>query len=110
MTYFVETGIFYFIVMLYGLAFTIDDDLRPSRKYIIFLTLLFGAYEMYIHFHPETMTIIDLLNDKVPIFIQKNIIKNILAILVAAVRTKFSRKKTPEKNLLSELKKEHPSE
>lgn len=52
MTYFVETGIFYFIVLLYGLAFTIDDDLRPSRKYIIFLTLLVGAYEMYIHYHP----------------------------------------------------------
>ena len=83
--------------MLYGLAFTIDDDLRPARKFIIPLTFLFGAYEFYIHFYPQTPTFIDFMNNKVPIFQQKTMLKNILSVLVAAIRTKYMRRKTPEK-------------
>ena len=105
MTYFVETGIFYFIILLYGLAFTIDDDLKPSRLYIIPLTFIFGFYELYIHYNPQVPTAIDFMNNKVPIFVQKTILKNILAVLVAAIRTKFLRRKTPEKKLLDELDK-----
>lgn len=102
-TYFVEAGIFYFIILLYGLAFTIDDDLKPSRKYILLLTFVFGFYEMYMHYNPQMPTPIDFINNKVPIFVQKNIMKNILAILVATVRTKFLRRKTPEKEVLDNL-------
>ena len=81
--------------MLYGLAFTIDDDLKPSRKYILPLTFMFGFYELYIHYYPQNPTLIDYINDKVPIFVQKTILKNFIAVLVATIRTKFLRTKTP---------------
>lgn len=102
-SYFVETGIFYFVILLYSISFTIDDDLRPARKYLLPLILLFGGYELFIHFHPEVVTIIDLLHNKLPIFLQKAIIKHLLSVLVAIIRTKFSRKLTLEKNLLKQL-------
>lgn len=43
-TYYVEAGIYYFIVLLYALAYTIDDDMRPARKYLLPLIFLFAGY------------------------------------------------------------------
>ena len=57
------------------------------------------------HTHPTTPTLIDLAHDKTPIFVQKTILKNILAVLVAIIRTKYLRKKTKEKVILSEIEK-----
>ena len=48
-TYYVETGIFYFIAFLYILAFTLDNDSKTSRKVMLTLTLSFLLYELYMH-------------------------------------------------------------
>jgi len=58
-------------------------------------------YEAYIHINPSTITVIDLISNKIPIFIQKTILKTILSTLVAIIRTKYSRKVTLEKKSLS---------
>ena len=52
MVYGFETAIFYFIALLYFIAFTIDDKVRPSRKILLPLTLIFALYEFYIHWYP----------------------------------------------------------
>ena len=65
------------MAFLYGLAFTIDDDMKPARKYIILITTIFAAYEYFMHNYSENPTIFDFIYDKQPIFIQKNMIKNI---------------------------------
>ena len=106
-SYFVEAGIYYFVVTLYALSFTIDEDLRPARKYILPLIIIFGAYEMFIHFHPEITTVFDFMHNKIPIFLQKAILKNFLSVFIAIIRTKFSRSLTQEKKLLNSLDKDH---
>ena len=59
------------------------------------------------HYHPEVTTVIDLIHNKVPIFIQKVILKNLLSVFVAIIRTKFSRSLTKEKKLLKRLDMEN---
>ena len=58
---------------------------------------------MFMHFHPEITTVFDLLHNKIPIFIQKAILKNLLSVFIAIIRTKFSRSLTQEKKLLNTL-------
>ena len=41
MTFQVELGIFYFIAILYVLAFTLDEEAKAARKYM--LALCFGT-------------------------------------------------------------------
>ena len=48
-TYFVETGIFYFICCLYILAFTMDNTSNAPRWITLAMTLSFLAYEIYVH-------------------------------------------------------------
>ena len=43
-SYYVETGIFYFITLLYILAFTLDSDSKKSRMFMLALTISFGLY------------------------------------------------------------------
>lgn len=71
------------------LAYTIEEDMKPARKILLPLIVLFAAYEAYIHFHPETTTFIDLLYDKLPIFMQKKILKTMLSTFIAIIRAKF---------------------
>lgn len=93
-SYFVEAGIYYFVITLYALSFTIDQEMRPARKYILPLIVLFAGYEFFMHFHPQVTTVLDLLHNKIPIFLQKAILKNLLSIFIAIIRTKFSRSLT----------------
>ncbi len=79
--------------------------MRPARKYLLPLIFIFAGYEAFMHWHSEYPTVLDLLNNKVPIFMQKTMWKTILSVLVAIVRTKFKRRITEEKKLLSDLKK-----
>ena len=48
-TYYVETGIFYFIAFLYILAFTLDSDTRTPRIIMLVITAAFLLYELYMH-------------------------------------------------------------
>ena len=48
-TYYVETGIFYFIAFLYILAFTLDSDTRRPRLIMLIITAVFLLYELYMH-------------------------------------------------------------
>lgn len=100
-------GIFYLITILYVLAFTLESELKPSRKYLIPLILLFFGYEWYIYNNPNQTTIIDLINPHIPIFRQVSILKRTLAILVAIVRCLFLKRNTLEKALREELKNHH---
>jgi hypothetical protein len=68
--------------------------MRPARKILLPLIFMFGAYEFYIHYNPGIITIIDLLNDKIPLFLQKTILKTMLSTLIAIVRAKYSKKVT----------------
>ena len=43
-TYYVEAGIYYFIILLYVLAYTIEDDMKPARKILLPVIILFAAY------------------------------------------------------------------
>lgn len=76
------------------LAYTIDDDLRGARKIILPLIFITGGYEYLVHTHPEYPTVIDLINSKIPIFIQKKILKTILTTLISIIRTKYLKRKT----------------
>ena len=87
-----EAGIYYFIILLYVLAYTIEDDMKPARKILLPTIIMFAAYEFYIHFHPEVTTAIDLVHNKLPIFMQKKILKTMLSIFVAIIRAKFLRR------------------
>lgn len=109
-TYYVEAGIYYFITLLYSLAFTADDDMKPSRKILIPLIIIFALYEALMHTHPEVMTIIDVFSNKIPIFMQKTILKTILSTVIAIIRTKYLRRMTPEKKALAALEKPHSPE
>ena len=48
-TYYVETGIFYFITCLYVLVFTLDSDLKAPRFISLGLTVAFLLYELCMH-------------------------------------------------------------
>jgi hypothetical protein len=76
------------------LAYTIEDDMKPARKILLPVIILFAAYEFFIHFHPEVITVIDLLHNKIPIFIQKKILKSMLSTFVAIIRAKYLKKET----------------
>jgi hypothetical protein len=106
-TYVVETTIYYFIALLYSLAYTIEDDMRPARKFILLAIAAFAAYEAYLFHFPTTVTLIDVINDRVPIFLQNAVWKTTLSLLIAIIRTKFKRKLTKEKALLQELRRQH---
>ena len=71
------------------------------------LIIVFAGYESFMHFHPEVTTLIDLVHNKIPIFMQKTILKSFLSVFIAIIRTKFSRALTTEKKLLKNLDKEH---
>lgn len=43
-SYYVETGIFYFITFLYVLAFTLDSDTKTPRMLMLGLTVAFALY------------------------------------------------------------------
>lgn len=43
-TFYVELGIFYFIALLYVLAFTLDEEAQPARKYMLVLVLMALGY------------------------------------------------------------------
>ena len=43
-SYYVETGIFYFITFLYVLAFTLDSDTKKPRMMMLGLTIAFALY------------------------------------------------------------------
>jgi hypothetical protein len=59
---------FYFIAILYILAFTLEEDTKNARNIMMLMAIGFLVYEYYIHENPSTMTIIDILNDKIPLF------------------------------------------
>ena len=71
------------------------------------LIAIFALYEASMHFSPKTITVFDLLDDKIPLFVQKAMLKTFLSVIIAIIRTKHLRKLTSEKVLLSELQKEH---
>ena len=91
---------FYFITFLYILAFTMDEETKGSRKYMLVLAVIFLAYEYYIHEHPGEATVIDFIDNKIPLFEQRNIFKRTLIILIAIVRSYFIKKRTEEKVLI----------
>lgn len=73
---------------------------------LIPLTFVFGAYEYYIYQNPGKLTIIDLfINDKIPIFIQSMLLKQLFCILSAIIRTRYLRRKTIESEILDEFNK-----
>lgn len=43
-TYYVEAGVYYFIVLLYVLAYTIEDDMKPARKVLLPGIIFFASY------------------------------------------------------------------
>lgn len=100
-----ETAIFYFIALLYFIAFTIDDKLRPSRKILLPITLAFGFYEFYIHWFPGTMTVFDIVDGKIPLFVQSILLKRVFCVLTAIIRTRSMRKKNSEDILIEEISK-----
>jgi hypothetical protein len=91
---------FYLIALLYFIAFTIDDKLRPLRKLLLPLTILFFGYEYFIHENPKLPTVFDLINGKIPIFVQSTLIKRIFCILTAVIRARAMRRKDLEMILL----------
>ncbi len=40
---------FYFIAVLYILAFTLEEDTKNVRKVLLLLAIVFLVYEYYIH-------------------------------------------------------------
>lgn len=64
------------------------------------MVLVFSFYEYCIHEEPEMTTVIDLITDKMPIFIQSTMIKRAFCILSALIRTYFIRIKNKETILL----------
>lgn len=84
--------------------------MKPARKILLPLIALFAGYEFYIHFHPEVTTVLDLLHSKLPIFLQKVILKTMLSTLVSIIRTKYMRKNTDERKLFRDLEKQHTPE
>ena len=93
-SFYTETGIFYFIAFLYILSFTIDNEAKKSRRIMLAMTVLFLAYEFFMHEYPKLLTIIDLFYDKIPLFIQRKYIRRALIIWLALIRAYFSRKVT----------------
>lgn len=93
-TYYVEAGVYYFIVLLYVLAYTIEDDMKPARKVLLPLIIMFAAYEFFIHFSPQIITIFDILHGKLPIFAQKALLKTMLSTFIAIVRSRFVKRVT----------------
>lgn len=58
------------------------------------MTVLFFAYEFFMHEYPKSPTIIDLVYDKIPLFIQRKYIRRALIIWLALIRAYFSKKVT----------------
>lgn len=48
-SFYVELGMFYFIVILYILAFTLEEETQSARKFMLLLAIAFLAYEYYVH-------------------------------------------------------------
>jgi hypothetical protein len=67
-SFYVELGMFYFIAILYILAFTLEEETKYARNIMMLLAVVFLVYEYFVHSHPTTMTVIDLFNDKIPLF------------------------------------------
>jgi hypothetical protein len=40
---------FYFIAILYTLAFTLEEETKSARKIMLLLAILFLGYEYYVH-------------------------------------------------------------
>lgn len=106
-SFYVELAMFYFIALLYILAFTLDDQTKHARKLMLAITILFLAYDYYIHEHPTQTTIIDLLNNTIPLFEQKDILKRALIIIMAIIHAYFVRRKSEEKLLTNSLREHH---
>ena len=106
-TFYVELGIFYFIALLYVLAFTLDEEGQPARKYMVLLVLAALGYEYYIHEHPHQPTLIDFISPYLPLFTQRNLIKRSLALFLAVIRSYFYRRKTEEQTLTLTLQQPH---
>lgn len=49
LNFYVELIMFYFIAILYILAFTLEDEARKARKFMLAVALLFLAYDYYVH-------------------------------------------------------------
>jgi len=81
---------------LYFIAFTIDDKLRSSRKILLPMTIGFCCYDFLIHQYPNTVTIFDMLDGKIPLFMQSLLLKRIFCILTAIIRTRTMRRKNEE--------------
>lgn len=105
-SYYVETGIFYFICYLYVLAFTLDSTTRTPRWIMLALTLSFLAYEFFTHEHPHQLTLIDLIHSQLPLFTQRKFMKRALIVWIAMIRAYFFRQKSEEDVLLGELGQE----
>lgn len=93
-TYYVETGIFYFITCLYILAFTLDSDSKAPRLIMLGLTLAFLASELYMQEYPKSPTPIDFIYGKLPLFTQRKFMKRALIIWIALIRAYFAKQKT----------------
>lgn len=87
-----ETGIFYFITFLYILAFTLDAQAKTPRSLMLALTVAFAAYELYMHEYPQSLTLIDLLYNKLPLFTQRKFMKRALVLWIALIRVHYDRK------------------
>lgn len=74
------------------------------------LTILFLGYELFIHENPKTMTVIDFLYNKLPLFTQRKFMKRTLIIWLALIRSYYMHKKSEEDILLAELKKDKSEE
>lgn len=100
MRYYLEFGLYYFIALLFGIAFTIDEQLRPARKILLPLTLATLVYELSTHWYPHTTTLIDLIDNKMPLFVQGKILRRTLALLIALIRSYYAKMPSEEKKLL----------
>lgn len=49
LTFYVELTMFYFITILYILAFTLDEESKKARKFMLIVALAFLAYDYYVH-------------------------------------------------------------
>jgi hypothetical protein len=58
------------------------------------LTVAFGLYEFYIHEYPTSITIIDLIYNKWPLFTQRKFMKRALILWIALIKRHFDRKRS----------------